>query len=130
MKLRLNKKRSGRRGYTLLEIMFSILILGVGMAAVASLFPFATHIQQNTMHELMSQQTRSNIVTLLVNKGMDKTVINDSTKHEVPAGMTYQTNTTRLALAAGALVAAMAPGVASATHGGKHVAFVVGAGLG
>ena len=87
--------RNRRRGYTLLEIMFSILILGVGMAAVASLFPFAAHIQQNTMHDLLAQQTKTNIVTLLHGKGIRQADVLNAAKHEIPTGSTHATNTTR-----------------------------------
>ncbi len=92
------QQRRRRSGYTLLEIMFSILILGVGMAAVASLFPFAAHIQQNTMHELMAQQTKTNIVTLLHGKGFSQADVLNAALHEVPGGSAHITNTTRFKL--------------------------------
>jgi prepilin-type N-terminal cleavage/methylation domain-containing protein len=75
--------RAHRRGYTLLEIMFAILILGVGMAAVASLFPFAAHIQQNTMFEVRNQQTQTNIVGLVHAHGFSREML------DRPAGLSF-----------------------------------------
>lgn len=51
----------GRRAFSLVELMFSILILGVGLVAVASLFPVASTIQQETMDQVLAMQAARNV---------------------------------------------------------------------
>jgi prepilin-type N-terminal cleavage/methylation domain-containing protein len=87
--------RAHRRAYTLLEIMFAILILGVGMAAVASLFPFAAHIQQSTMFEVENQQTQANIVALVQARGFSRAKLDTAVSFEV-SGAIYPTETNKL----------------------------------
>jgi len=68
-----NPKRAGSaRAFNLVELMFSILILGVGLVAVASLFPVATALQQETMDDVMMQQVARNARTLLQRRGIDR----------------------------------------------------------
>ena len=61
-----NPKRAGSaRAFNLVELMFSILILGVGLVAVASLFPVASSLQQETMDDVVAAQVWSNARFLL-----------------------------------------------------------------
>ena len=44
-------QRAGFRGFTLMEVMFSVMILGVGLIAVASVLPVAGVLHRNTIDE-------------------------------------------------------------------------------
>lgn len=57
-------------GFTLLEVMFSILILGVGLIAIASIFPVAGHMQRKTFDVMMSQQVADNAKSMLQSRGL------------------------------------------------------------
>jgi len=56
-------------GFTLLEVMFSIMILGVGLIAVLSLFPVAGVIQQNTFDTLSARRMADNIQVMIETRG-------------------------------------------------------------
>ncbi len=61
-----------KRAFTLLEVMFSILILGTGLIAVSSLIPVAASIQRDTMDQVMAQSVTTNAENLLIVKGVGK----------------------------------------------------------
>ncbi|MDX1565774.1 MAG: prepilin-type N-terminal cleavage/methylation domain-containing protein, partial [Phycisphaeraceae bacterium] len=92
------KHQRRRRGYTLLEIMFSILILGVGMVAVASMFPVAARLQFNTLNDVRSQQAATNIVTMVQAKGFPTTTLETATNFDTTAGTTYPSQTNKLTM--------------------------------
>lgn len=73
-----------RVGFTLLEVMFSILILGTGLIAIVSLFPVAGSIQRDTMDQVMAQNITSNAESYLLGRGLSAAAIN---------AMTFTTNT-------------------------------------
>jgi type II secretory pathway pseudopilin PulG len=50
-----------RRGSSIVELMFSILILGVGLTGVASLFPTAAAIQRDTFEDVLGSQVAQNV---------------------------------------------------------------------
>jgi len=54
-----------RRGFTLLEVMFAIMILGIGMIAVASLFPVAGSMQQAAFDDAMALQISTSAEAML-----------------------------------------------------------------
>lgn len=54
-------------GFNLVEVMFSILILGVGLIAVASLFPVAGTIQQRSMADVDLVHQKANAIAILQN---------------------------------------------------------------
>ncbi len=58
-----------KRGFTMLEVMFAIMILGVGLIAVASLFPFAGKIQKDTFEEMEVAQVEENVKALVFARG-------------------------------------------------------------
>jgi prepilin-type N-terminal cleavage/methylation domain-containing protein len=49
------------RGVSLIEVMFSIIILGLGLTSVASLFPTAATIQRQTYDDVLSGQVTHNV---------------------------------------------------------------------
>jgi len=48
--------------------MFAIMILGVGLIAVASLFPVATAVQRKTVNEVLAQQVARNYKALIAER--------------------------------------------------------------
>ena len=72
------------RGFTLMELMFAISILGVGLIAVASIFPVAGIIQRETVYTLMSQQVNDNVRVALSTRGISTSELikaNSSSKY-------------------------------------------------
>ena len=49
-----------RGGFTLAEVMFAVLILGIGLISIAAMFPAAGAIQRNTTRELTAEEVVSN----------------------------------------------------------------------
>ena len=70
-----NTKRINARGFTLAEIMFAVLILGIGLISIASLFPAAGAIQRNTMNEVTGEFVASNIEAKLKTRGISETAL-------------------------------------------------------
>lgn len=64
-----------RNGFTLLEIMFAIMILGVGLVAVASMFPVAAQVQASTIDDMMAQEAAANAKAMLRTRGIDKAIV-------------------------------------------------------
>lgn len=54
----------------MVETMFSVLILGTGLIAVASLFPVAGTIQRNTFEEVLAQQVGESAAAMLRARGL------------------------------------------------------------
>ena len=74
---------TNRGGFTLAEVMFAILILGIGLISIASLFPAAGAIQLNTTHELTAEEVVSNAGVQLSAMGINATWINADTSGNV-----------------------------------------------
>lgn len=68
--------RAGRghslRAHSLVELMFSILILGVGLTGVASLFPVAGKLQQNTYEDALLLEVKANVRSLILGRGFSQ----------------------------------------------------------
>ena len=64
-----------RAGFTLAEVMFAVLILGIGLISIASLFPAAGVIQKNTMTGVTGEFVASNIEAKLKARGIDETTL-------------------------------------------------------
>jgi prepilin-type N-terminal cleavage/methylation domain-containing protein len=64
------------RGFTLLEVMFSILILGIGLVAVAGLFPIAGALQRDTIDQAVGQSLAISVNAFLRGKGVSGTTLN------------------------------------------------------
>ena len=60
------------RGFTLAEVMFAVLILGIGLISIASLFPAAGAIQKNTMTDVTGDFVASNIEAKLKARGISE----------------------------------------------------------
>lgn len=61
-----------RRATSLLEVMFSILILGIGLTGVAGLFPTAAAIQKNTFDDTLGKQVAENVQASIRARGFSK----------------------------------------------------------
>jgi prepilin-type N-terminal cleavage/methylation domain-containing protein len=59
-----------RPGFTLTEVMFAIMILGVGLVAIATIFPVASSIQKTTTDEIISLQVAENAKAFMISKGV------------------------------------------------------------
>jgi type II secretory pathway pseudopilin PulG len=74
------RARIGRRGllsrpvaaFSLVEVMFSILIMGVGLVAVASLFPIAGSIQRATFDDVTAVQVAKNAQSAIKARGFSE----------------------------------------------------------
>lgn len=64
-----------RSGFTLAEVMFAVLILGIGLISVASLFPAAGVIQKNTMSDVTGEFVASNIEAKLKARGISEATL-------------------------------------------------------
>lgn len=66
-------RRTGRPrgGFTLLEIMFAVLILGIGFIAIASIFPAASVMQRETVQDAESDTIRRNATASLKARPID-----------------------------------------------------------
>lgn len=60
------------RGFTLLEVMFAIMILGIGLIAVASLFPVAGTMQRAAFEDAMTMQVSTSLEVELRSRAMSK----------------------------------------------------------
>lgn len=58
------------RAFTLLEVMFAILLLGVGLVAVAGIFPIAGSIQRDTVDQTLAQSVATSAEAVLMEKGI------------------------------------------------------------
>lgn len=63
------------RAFTLAEVMFAVLILGIGLISIASLFPVAGAIQKNTMDDVTGEFVASNIEAKLKTRGISETTL-------------------------------------------------------
>lgn len=61
--------------FTLMEVLVSIGILGVGLVAVASLFPTAILLQKQASDEALRQQYIRSADAMLIGKGLSATVL-------------------------------------------------------
>jgi prepilin-type N-terminal cleavage/methylation domain-containing protein len=66
-----------RRGFTLLEVMFAVMILGVGLIAVASIIPVAGAMQKRTIEEIEAQQVGRSARAYLQARGIDRVIFID-----------------------------------------------------
>jgi type II secretory pathway pseudopilin PulG len=57
--------------FNLVELMFSILILGIGLVSIASLFPLASSLQQQTMDQVLAYQAAKNAEFALTTRYVD-----------------------------------------------------------
>ena len=64
-----------RGGFTLAEVMFAVLILGIGLISIASLFPAAGSIQKSTMSDVTGEFVASNIEAKLNARGISETTL-------------------------------------------------------
>lgn len=70
--------------------MFSVMILGVGLIALSSLFPVASAVQKSTFDELMAQQLTTAVDATLRARGVSKADLiatpsyNDGAVHRLP----------------------------------------------
>ena len=60
-----------RHGLTLLEVMISVLMLGTGLVAIASLFPVAGTIQRSTYDDVVLQQVSDSVSDAIDSRGFD-----------------------------------------------------------
>jgi prepilin-type N-terminal cleavage/methylation domain-containing protein len=79
-----------RGGFTLLEIMFAIMILGVGLVAVASLFPVTSRMQKNTFDDMIGMQMVSNVKAALLARGIAVSDAEASDASAKTSGNVYQ----------------------------------------
>ncbi len=77
-------------GFTLLEVMFSILILGTGLIAIASLFPVAGSIQRDTMDQVMAQSVTKSAEATLLTKGFPKALLENAAMPYAPIAANFQ----------------------------------------
>ena len=59
-------------GFTLLEVMMTVLIFGIGMIAILSVFPVAGKIQRNTMETVTKRQMSRNVQAMLAAARFDR----------------------------------------------------------
>ena len=69
------RQRRERAGFTLAEVMFAVLILGIGLISIASLFPAAGAIQKNTMNNVTAEFIASNIEAKLKTRGINEALL-------------------------------------------------------
>jgi len=55
-------------GFSLVELMLALVILGIGMVAVASIFPVAARMQGNTYDDMMAKEMAVEISALLMSR--------------------------------------------------------------
>lgn len=69
-----DNKRRGRRpaGFSMLEVLFALMILGVGLIAVASILPVAGILQRETVDEVHSQQVAESIKSQVEARGFSR----------------------------------------------------------
>lgn len=83
------------RGFTLLEVMFAIMILGVGLIAVAAIFPVSGTMQKATFDEVVGQQMTDSIQAMLNERGLvkesDLVGVAGGTVQPVPAALIDET---------------------------------------
>lgn len=65
------------KGFTLAEVMFAVLILGIGLIAVASVFPAGTKVRKNTVDDNMSEQFASVLVKTIPARKIPATAVDD-----------------------------------------------------
>ena len=63
------------RGFTLVEILFSIGILSIGLIAVASLFPAAAIMQREAVRDALQQQDMRSAEGLFKGRGVDASTV-------------------------------------------------------
>lgn len=84
------------RAFTLLEIMFAIMILGVGLIAVSAIFPVSGAMQKSAFDEVVGQQLVDNIQALVeargLAKGTDLTGADDGNVNYMPAALLDDTD--------------------------------------
>lgn len=67
-------------GLTMLETLIAVLILGVGLVAVASLFPVAGSIQRRTYDDMVARQAGDSVRDLVHARGFNAADLIDVTK--------------------------------------------------
>jgi len=84
MNIRFNKTTPRRAiGFTMLEVMFAIMILGIGLIAISSIFPVAGQMQKSTFDEVMGQQIGLNAMNLINERGLFETAPTDPGNDQV-----------------------------------------------
>ncbi|QNN23931.1 type II secretion system protein [Planctomycetales bacterium ZRK34] len=88
--------RGNFRGFTLLEIMFAIMILGVGLIAVAAIFPVSGAMQKSAFDDVVGQQLVDNIQALVDARGLaneaDLSTANNGNVNFMPSELLDDTN--------------------------------------
>ncbi len=83
------ERRSGRRaapGFTLMEVLVTMAVFLIGMVAVASFFPAATHLQKQTVEDVLLKQASRNAEALMLGRPIPDGKVNGQTPRE---GGTY-----------------------------------------
>ena len=75
--------------FSLVEVMFSILILGVGLVAVASLFPIAGTIQRATVEDVTAMQVARNAESAVAARGISGPLGLDLMPDPFPTGTRF-----------------------------------------
>ncbi|MEX2671088.1 MAG: prepilin-type N-terminal cleavage/methylation domain-containing protein [Phycisphaeraceae bacterium] len=67
------------RAFSMLEVLFSLMILGVGLLAVASIFPVATVLQRETVDDIYAQQATESVTAMVLGRGFSREQLSDPT---------------------------------------------------
>ena len=74
-------------GLTLLEVMVAVLVLGLGLTAVAGLFPIAGTIQRRTYDDMAASQMGDSVTSMLRSRGFSS--VDLTTVPNTPQGLSY-----------------------------------------
>ncbi len=78
-----------RSGFTFAEVMFAVIMLGIGSIMVAAIFPVAIQQTQNTADEAFAAQLARNAIQLITNATTaDQFTANDTTTHPFASSST------------------------------------------
>lgn len=77
---------------TLIEVLFTMAIMAIGMVSVASLFPVAAKLQDDAANEIIAEQASRNAEAIIKARGVRVSTIGDDPAAHVPTA-TWNVNT-------------------------------------
>ena len=78
---RLGQARRPRRGFSFTEVLFAVMVMGIGFIMVAAMFPVTIRQQQSTQEETVSAAVARAALTFLQENDVIRQIANDPDQH-------------------------------------------------